>query len=115
MPDEMQRKNRSGAELLREAAAKMRERAQEALYDARFAPHTEWAHLEQQCAESVEPFADHVRFMTPAVALAVADWLDNVRVEHEYDADGDITRYCSSGPEQAAALAVARAYLGSES
>ena len=89
------------SEILRRAAALMRERAEavppEGLSDCWFdAEASDLMHLRSHDRE-------HIASWSPAVAFAVADWLDR---EVEW---ADIGAANSPQPE---ALAVARAYLG---
>lgn len=120
------------ADLLREAAAKMRERAEAATpgpwhvcegdehegdwADERVSGpgHEPIAALDSADYESDpdEPSAEndavHIASWHPAVALAVADWLD--RAADLYAANPYDDRF--PGSETARALAIARAYLG---
>lgn len=108
------------AELLREAAALMRERAEA----ARDSAPRQWdggAWLERD-ADWYEPHAlssrrvasvqdsGHIASWHPAVALAVADWLEAEAEGHDVDTY-DVSNCC----RMPHALAVARAYLGRES
>lgn len=102
------------ADLLREAAAKMRERAEAATAqsgpDWAYRAHVggyvwlEPAHIGMHGYQST---AAHIASWHPAVTLAVADWLDRV------GADADAENY--DPDEFESALAVARAYLGGSS
>lgn len=91
------------AELLRRAAALMRERAEavppEGLQDAWFdADASDLMHLKQYDRE-------HIASWPPEVALAVADWMDaDAGVMERHDLDATVSR----------AYAVARAYLGGD-
>jgi hypothetical protein len=97
------------ADLLREAAALMRERAEAA---SRYEPDRWFAHDGSVIAGTAAPHqtiapcltyyddAEHIASWHPAVALAVADLLLEASLDW---------------PEYPAALAVARAYLGRES
>ena len=118
------------ADTLRRAAALMRERAEAATnYPwAASDPGTQWRHYDGQvtaigfpddfdpsiCDALDNDDAQHIASWHPAVALAVADWLDDTANANERLAPlaaltprGDVTNR--------KALAVARAYLGSES
>jgi hypothetical protein len=108
------------AEVLREAAALMRERAEYATTGPWTTPEPEdeyWGPRDvvgpgepgfrYLICERAGNDAEHIASWHPAVALAVADWLERcVRLL----ADG---RSCY-GPEVESALAVANAYLGSD-
>jgi len=92
------------AAVLREAAALMRERAEAAasnLGQPATDPNT-WRGIGTGYRE---PIKEHIASWHPAVALAVADWLDLMTQPGRGD-DPD---------EWDAAHAVARAYLGGES
>lgn len=92
----------SAAEL-RQAAALMRERAEAAPDDmATPSDMTGWACDGSWIVDYDERAANHFAHWHPAVALAVADWLDTEanHVESGY------------GQRGGQALAVARAYLG---
>lgn len=103
------------AELLREAACLMRERAEAATpgpWEA-FGDHLVWPSEKGPAAndpilamfgEAHDESATHIASWHPAVAIAVADWLEVT----ERDTGSSSTAYH-------AALTVARAYLGSES
>ena len=132
------------ADLLREAAALMRSRAERALenmteqgwkpgptidpdnmgwYVASDIPEADWdttvAHLPYDYDGEV---ACHIASWHPAVALAVADWLEeaaNDLASRQRNVDGLLAGVGASGSVQIdsvslqpAALAVARAYLG---
>ena len=95
------------ADVLRKAAALMRERAEAA------GPNDPWFTSDDD-ANTPED-AEHIASWHPAVALAVADWLDAtaVRVEAAREPkDGGARNHGWRGSRQA--LAVARAYLGSD-
>jgi hypothetical protein len=115
----------SGAETLRQAARLMRERAEAAtdspwvVKRARpdmpaYVAHEGWWVI----ASRTEQWdAEHIASWHPAVALAVADWLDATAAEHESDsgnerADAFFAAF-NTAPD-IAALAVARAYLGEQ-
>lgn len=99
------------AEILRRAAALMRERADWATpgpWHAKITDDRQWCLVTNgdpevgvaaQCADDDD--ADHLASWHPDVALAVADWLDDEGIH--FDAD-DTTH--------ARAIAVARTYLG---
>lgn len=92
------------AETLREAASLMRERAEAALASA--PGDANWHAVSSLMADGKTPRdAEHIASWHPAVALAVADWL-----ESEVNEWGDLPHMLNPH-----ALAVARAYLGSES
>lgn len=116
------------AEILREAARLMRERAEAAIHEAdgattwRLGPEA-WdgnvSTVEVLTPNDPDPFdvaencsdddARHIASWRPAVALAVADWLDATADLGElldYDGSGQ------PGSPHHAANAVARAYLG---
>ena len=123
------------AELLREAAAKMRERAEAAGRDwnADVAPGdslhlwvidhdpsdpTGQTPMQRLVGGADAPWSEHIAGMHPAVALAVADWLENAAEDLVMQGPGgDLIanwdmRIHINGDK---ALAVARAYLGGES
>ena len=61
--------------------------------------------------------AEHIASWHPAVALAVADWLDATAAEHESDSGNERADAFFAAFDTApdvAALAVARAYLGEQ-
>ena len=114
------------ADILRKAAAVMRERAEAAIHDSDGA--TRWTatgdgHHAAYGVTTVNgplwdivndvsgPDAEHIASWHPAVALAVADWIDAAAVlappdpHHEGEA-------CETCDNVTRALAVARAYLG---
>jgi hypothetical protein len=105
------------AETLRKAASLMRERAEKAtpgpwVYDLAYGERFYSVGLDESVL--VAPLAHriarrwdavHIACMDPAVALAVADWLDITANRWESN-----PKY-SGGPD---ALAVARAYLGEQ-
>jgi len=116
------------AALLREAAAKMRERAEAAAtgYDWKAKAHSSrrdcvtvqdagGTFLAFYCRQS---FADHASAWHPAVALAVADWLDKSAETYERLEDdlrgleGLPTIEQVYGYDFTEAITVARAYLG---
>ena len=120
------------AELLREAAAKMRERAtgaNDAWGDGRWTTgEVGWSvrqgltydvHLGGSLvtAAGCEELAEHIASWHPAVALAVADWLEAIanRIDEIHDslpfsAQLTLTSLNVTAVEQA--VSVARAYLG---
>ena len=61
-----------------------------------------------------QPDAIHIASWHPAVALAVADWLDATAREFDALGDPDLSAHPQDG-RRTAALAVARTYLGSAS
>lgn len=108
----MSERTTSDADLLRKAAALMRERAEAAtdgpwavtsttagltgiLSTSGIAPTVYSTHVGAMRSDDMR----HIAGMHPAVALAVADWLDEVGATDD---------------DAIAALAVARAYLGSD-
>jgi len=93
------------ADLLREAAALMRERAETCAPDATVGPVT-WT---STFDGSDQTTFIHYQSWHPAVALAVADWLEASALRaDEVEADG----MTYGGTDGRPALAVARAYLG---
>ena len=106
------------AELLRRAAALMRERAEDAA-----APHHPYGDTEMDLVETTAHWSleiseyvggdmgEHAASWHPAVALAVADWLDATALELK--ALGDPPLKIQEG-RRSSALAVARAYLGEQ-
>lgn len=106
----------SGAETLRRAAALMRERAEAADEGPWVAPaqssHADWHGLQNAYFALGNVFikanAEHIASWHPAVALAVADWLDDLAARIT------LTRQLRHEDEERQALAVARAYLGSD-
>jgi hypothetical protein len=115
----------SAVETLQAAARLMRERAQGAVsapwtwfvtVDRRWAVVTGQAHV-AQCADDDD--ADYIASWHPAVALAVADWLENVSawIDEGLGRCDDLyqTNYPDAWNDQRrAALTVARAYLGGQ-
>jgi len=112
------------AELLREAAALIRQRA-EAATPGRWERDGGWSVTAPSPVGWVGPHvivdtatrndAEHIAgIANPAVALAVADWLDATAAEHESDSGNprvdDFFAAFDTAPD-IAALAVARAYL----
>jgi hypothetical protein len=106
------------AELLREAAALMRTRAETASGGPWSADEddtsafNEWAIWSPSAGHDfalVETGhdAEHIASWHPAVALAVADWLDEVHA--------DLSTYNATTTRAKHAFAVARAYLGTAS
>jgi hypothetical protein len=102
------------AEILRRAATLMRERAEAAVYvyaegHAKAGQQVPWFD-----AADAYSFDDtdgpHIIGMSPAVALAVADWLDEVAADLD-EWDG-LRQVGFAGQMHDRALAVARAYLG---
>ena len=109
------------ASLLREAAALMRERAEAARDSApKTWDETGWA---ERDADWYEPHAmssrkvasahdsEHIASWHPAVALAVADWLDSEAAAHEGEFWMDVASACC---RMESAIAIARAYLGTD-
>ena len=115
------------AELLRRAADQMRERAKAVtpgpwtVENTGSHMHDSWAVADVEryqsytnsvaCGED-KPLADHIASWHPAVAVAVAEWLDATADNADaigYDGPGQ------AGSPHAVALAVARAYLGGDS
>lgn len=96
------------AETLRRAAALMRERA-EAVDDWYSAEA--WATTAPMNLPIEQPDAEHIASWHPAVALAVADWLDAMasRAEAKVEKGGNETAVWSA---ERYSLTVARAYLG---
>lgn len=74
---------------------------------------------ESVCSDQAVPNGEHIASWHPAVALAVADWLEREADEHERHVARSIkitsirTAYADDRARHA--LAVARAYLGSTS
>jgi hypothetical protein len=118
------------ADLLRRAATLMRERAEEASVYSR-GQYRAWrangrdvaaglssvAAVKAQRNEVAYPRAEHIASWHPAVALAVADWLDVSSDAGHQDTcatrlSPDANYPCSCPHEHA--VAVARAYLGEE-
>jgi hypothetical protein len=100
------------AEVLREAAALMREKAMRACPDGVWYDQHDLHEALIPLADSVDdPEADatHIASWHPAVALAVADWLASV-AERQIDAHD--TGAILGGTDWEHALAVASAYLG---
>lgn len=110
------------AEILRRAAALMRERAEDAVLasgndawkadglawnDNRGTVHMVGAGPVNVCDAITEEQAEHIASWHPIVALAVADWLERVAYLLEH---GSV-----SPGEPSSALAVARAFLGEAS
>lgn len=115
------------AEMLREAAALMRERAQACL-DA--SPDIDDGHwwsattladvLEDEGGFAADKDADHIASWHPLVAQAVADWLDAayaawMQREHSLGAMSVRAMSGESNEPDLHALAVAHAYLGEPS
>ena len=121
------------AEILREAASKMRERAEAATpgpwhvdgyFDIRSPGN--WLDASFILGEDANPEpgdVKHIASWHPAVALAVADWLDSVAADLD-ERQRAIDGYLPATPPgtvrvdvescQPNALTVARAYLGSD-
>lgn len=104
------------ADLLREAAALMRERAEAATPSPWLADVKDdgraWVFIyDEMDSLSLHGYpndAEHIASWHPAVALAVADWLDRIAWTWEFEP----TLQGRVGGDEA--LAVARAYLGGE-
>ncbi len=115
------------AEKLRQAAALMRERAEAAtpspwvlwvdgIYRNPEQNDQGWLQYDARIAEVgddpddfvTEPDADHIASWHPAVALAVADWLDHAAES------ADLNRTPYVDDHYRAALKVATAYLGAD-
>lgn len=118
------------AEVLREAAREMRERANRAdgttwligrgtCEIAR--PRGNWEGGTRFVASTYggvgaeEANAEHIASWHPAVALAVADWLEATAAENDSPEGTHLAALNFVGADALAALAVARAYLGSAS
>lgn len=119
------------AELLRKCASLMRQRANKATADvcpswiAASVRHIarncdiDCKHLDCEHVEDEAPMwcrygdSEHIASWHPAVALAVADWLDSVAgANTSPDEDVPHAGRTIANVDNAAALAVARAYLG---
>lgn len=116
------------AEVLRRAAALMRERAEAATSSPWHYENGATGFAPMVVGDSMavaETFdkphlsdAQHIASWHPAVALAVADWLDATAAEHESDAaDPRVNSFFAAFDTAAdfGAIAVARAYLGEQS
>ena len=117
------------AEVLREAAALMRERAEAATGDAAWAVEVAktngipnmviTADTSMVVADTYDKpgqaDAEHIASWHPAVALAVADWLDATAAENNSPEDSGLGFLNFITADSHAALAVARTYLGSDS
>lgn len=107
----------SDVDLLREAAAKMRERAENAS-DGRWTTGTDglvWAPRlgDPVSGSSDERDAEHIASWDPTVALAVARWLDDAADCHVQDENTGVAWTDCTTAERA--VEVARAYLRSGS
>lgn len=114
------------AELLRRAAAKMRENAQAATPSPWGRASTDGQGVavhhgshDTVCLYTDRPDAIHIASWHPAVALAVADWLDSAYRDWEFSENslGAMSVRAMSGRKNDPdpyALAVARAYLGEQ-
>jgi len=111
------------AALLREAAAKMRERAEAATYTAMPWGVDEIGAVWAQEADgrpvpissrSTDQNAEHIASWHPAVALAVADWLDDTATANERVGVMFASVLNGRNALNQKALAVARAYLGAD-
>lgn len=107
------------ADLLREAARLMRERAEVATPGpwTCYGDHLVWPSEKGPAANDPilamvgpdhDDCAEHIASWHPAVALAIADWLDVAAETPNYSRERHAKRNID------AALAVARAYLGGE-
>jgi hypothetical protein len=131
------------AEVLRQAASLMRERATECLDESVGLDEESWYRVKDATdltvwtkwaafAQCNLTDAEHIASWHPVVALAVATMLDGARCGLHCDADGKRSPYCSACEDSGCdhecpdrvqckhtrgytdALAVARAYLGSD-
>lgn len=114
------------ADLLRRAASLMRERAEAATYV--YAEHTPKAGQPVPWFDATDAYCfddndgPHIMAWSPAVALAVADWLESVADDHDRRL-ANVNEYLAernSGPVESCRildepLNVARAYLGEQS
>ena len=111
----------SDVELLRQAAAKMRELAHAAtpgpwhhnghVVDMGIPPTAPYAVCHSDARPNGSPdTAEHIAAWHPGVALAVADLLDKAAAAHVQDEDTSVV--WTDCPMAAAAVAIARAYLG---
>lgn len=106
------------ADLLREAAALMRERANDATYT--YASHHPKAGQVVPWFEGGDVYSfdegdgPHIMAWSPAVALAVADWLEATARELESLGNPDLSAHPLDG-RRTAAIAVANAYIRRES
>jgi hypothetical protein len=121
------------AEVLREAAALMRERAEAATegpWSTYVDPHDDPIVVDQyglgvQSAVTYDVVcysgqvysrdAEHIASWHPAAALAVADWLEATAAENNSPEDSALGFLNFITADSHAALAVARTYLGSDS
>lgn len=104
------------AEMLRRAAALMRERA-EAANEGPWLTASDNKRRDVLAGsggaiKSRHANAAHIASWHPAVALVVADWLEAEAESHRVDLVGPYPSGCCRMPQ---ALAVARAYLGEQS
>lgn len=103
------------AELLREAAALIRSRAEAATYV--YAEHHPQAGEVVPWFEGGDVYSfdetdgPHIMAWSPAVALAVADWLDATAREFDALGDPDLSGHPQDG-RRTAGIAVATTYLG---
>ena len=116
-----------GAETLRKAASLMRERAEAATpgpwqmrygFPAYVSGPGETVTINDLSGDMELEDAAHVASWHPAVALAVADWLDREAAEvREWTVEqaGSHPVHYSTGRVDSHAVAVARAYLGESS
>lgn len=110
------------ADLLREAAALMRKRAEAAMpgpWEQTGVMGSEYNDV-VDCpgaasivadTDTSDENAEHIASWHPDVALAVADWLEATAREFDALGDPDLSRHPLDG-RRTAAVAVARAYLG---
>lgn len=105
-------------ETLRRAASLMRERAEAS---AVYAQVEGWWQPEgirdvmlgfDDSIIGADEDAEHIASWHPAVALAVADWLDATAAENDSPPDSALGFLNFIGADALAALAAARAYLG---
>ena len=118
----------SDADLLRKAAALMRERAEAAgsewnadvepgdslhlwVTDCDPSDPTGETAMQRLVGGADAPWSEHIASWHPAVALAVADWLDAEAESHRADLVGPFPSACC---RMSQARAVARAFLGSD-
>ena len=104
------------ADVLRQAAALMRERAEAVTARLTKCERPDECSSDGFCgspqlADMWPNNAEHIASWHPAVALAVADWLDATARELDALGDPDLSAHPQDG-RRTSALAVARAYLG---
>jgi hypothetical protein len=98
------------ADLLRRAAALMRDLAQAA--EGSFIEDEYGYPARYICDGDAPELAAHIASWHPAVALAVADWLDSAASAHAHFDGREISVFDLPGMDDTPALRVARAYLG---